>query len=83
MHVEKTVVAYRARGFSPRIVTWLAAGSFVGVIAFLEILCRVGAIGALSFPAPAIPSMKVFTPGGASTSPPPSTRRAGRAAATT
>ncbi len=52
MHVEKTVVAYRARGFSPRIVTWLAAGSFVGVIAFLEVLCRVGAIGALSFPAP-------------------------------
>jgi len=52
MNAEKVAVAFRAQGFSPRIVIWLAAVSLVGAIGLIEAFCRMGVIGPLSFPAP-------------------------------
>lgn len=49
---EKQVVIYRAGGFRPRLILGLAFISFVGVVVALEVLCRTGVIGSLSFPAP-------------------------------
>ncbi|WP_163335634.1 ABC transporter permease [Desulfopila sp. IMCC35008] len=52
MVLDKQVVAYRAGGFRPRLIFSFAAMSFVGIVVALEVLCRTGVIGALSFPAP-------------------------------
>ena len=52
MDVDRVAVAYRAQGFRPRIVIWLAAASLFGAVILLELLCRTGAIGPLAFPAP-------------------------------
>ena len=52
MRSEKQTVAFRAGSFSPRVIVWFAAASFVGVIGLLEMLARAGVIGDLFFPAP-------------------------------
>ena len=52
MSVDKAAVAFRAQGFAPRVVVWLAAASVAGAVILLEIFCRLGIIGPLSFPAP-------------------------------
>lgn len=52
MPVERTPVAYRAGGFSPRVVVWLAIASFAATVGLIELLCRAGVIGPLAFPAP-------------------------------
>ena len=48
----KTAVAYRGGGFRPRILPIVALISFVGSVALLEVFCRTGVIGPLSFPSP-------------------------------
>jgi len=45
-------VSYRAGGFEPRVVYWIAAVSFVLVVAALEGMSRLGWMGPLMFPAP-------------------------------
>ena len=45
-------VVFRAGGFAPRFVGWLAAASFAAVVALLEVAARAGWIGPLAFPAP-------------------------------
>ncbi len=49
---KKRIVAFRAGSFSPHIVVWLGAASFVVVVGLLEVLSRAGVIGSLFFPAP-------------------------------
>lgn len=52
MGTDKTIVAYRAGSFNPRLIISLAAVSLVGLVGLLEISCRTGVVGPLSFPAP-------------------------------
>ena len=52
MAADKKNIIYRAGSFHPRLVISLAAASLVGLVGLLEILCRTGVIGPLSFPAP-------------------------------
>ncbi len=49
---EKQIVAFRAGSFSPRVVVWFGAASFVVVVGLLEVLSRAGVVGSLFFPAP-------------------------------
>ena len=52
MPALKQAVAFRAAGFSPRLIAGLAVTSFIGTIVLLEILSRLGVMGPLTFPAP-------------------------------
>lgn len=47
-----TEVKYRGSGFQPRIVPVVSLLSFIGLVGLLELLCRTGIIGPLSFPSP-------------------------------
>lgn len=52
MPSDRKTVAYRAGGFEPRIIYWLAAASLVVTVALIELMGRLGWIGPLTFPAP-------------------------------
>lgn len=52
MAVDSRPVRYRAGGFQPRLIKWLAVMSFVAVVAVLELLARTGLMPPLAFPAP-------------------------------
>jgi len=52
MAADRQPVRYRAGVFQPRLVKWIAALSFVLVIAALELLAHIGLMPALTFPAP-------------------------------
>ena len=52
MAAESKPVRYRAGGFQPRLIKWLALFSFVAVIFVLEVLARSGLMPPLAFPAP-------------------------------
>lgn len=52
MSPPKQAITFRAAGFSPRLIAWLATTSFIGTVTLLEILSRLGVMGPLTFPAP-------------------------------
>lgn len=52
MTSPKRPVPFRAKGFSPRIIVYIAIISCFGIIGLLQLLCQFRIIAPLSFPAP-------------------------------